>query len=907
MNHSISLLSLLIVFSAAPLAAAQEGKRLVLQPSMIENTSGFGEPEKLIDEQDFAGPFVAHAPKTMLAYPGSVRDKMPAHFVIDLGEEKHLSDLALYDMNGHGELIFEIGEPGDWTRVYTDDGVGYKKWKPREFMHTTRYLRITKPQPEGLFGELLLWEQTPAQRQARKQRAVALEKAQREKAKRPMVDAGGPFGELPLVQEVHPAADDSGVEFMQSTGDATRVETILGTQTRVMPHGDQPAYFAYRLGKYKLLEPGKAYLLAIDFPEDAARSFTIANRGGEFIHGIHTGQALGDVIFTYTNNNLESLDVPLSGEMQTFRQLFYLSDRTGPIRLMRNPEPRPNEAEDGFWVIFTVSDKLSAPLSKGAAIARIRLFEVPEPEQYDQPLTLPPDDLPHRHVFFREEMGDLSINSAATEERAFADPIDNYRYKARLQKFLGMNTMAKDLLEFGATQGWDTGSSDWYYAHKFPDLWQGVIAIAAEEGLNLLPYYEYAGAKGRLGLGFEQRAEPLSGRKDFTHIRWSESARADLTDPDTIEDFKKVLQMTILRHRDKADFVGAWLRPRVSQMPIGFADTTRERFAREKGRATTPTRMELRDDASLLGAYYDWWFEKRKQFLVTMRDYLRENGVEDAHVFYTPHYGEPGPSLFETGWSNAMALVTDQPEKWREALRGEEAYERIKVMPYQEVAEGGWQGRMAKRWPKTWSVWEWHHAAPPADPRRYADTPDIYMTYPFNRLYTVERGSGIGEYAAGGEGIAAIRYYPLNENTRGGLTGYFVADYERPGSLSMIEEARAVAHADVRFLGYLSGYNFNSGFPEASRRFYANFLALPALPGEIVDDAADHPDIVVRRIPTDGHGTFYAVVNTGFTPVEGLDLSLPGGAPKRVVGGRIVDGPIDLQPAELLTLHVSMP
>src|SRR5690606_9253870 len=107
----------------------------------------------------------------------------------------------------------------------------------------------------------------------------------------------------------------------------------------------------YRLGEMKLLEPGKAYLLTVEFPEDVARSFSIENRGGDLIRGVQTGHALGDVIFTYTNNNLESIDVPLSGKVETFRQLFYLSDRFSDLKPERGPkQPRPSQPDDGFLV-----------------------------------------------------------------------------------------------------------------------------------------------------------------------------------------------------------------------------------------------------------------------------------------------------------------------------------------------------------------------------------------------------------------------------------------------------------------------------------------------------------------------------------------------------------------------------
>ena len=53
-------------------------------------------------------------------------------------------------------------------------------------------------------------------------------------------------------------------------------------------------------------------------------------------------------------------------------------------------------------------------------------------------------------MFWREEMADGVIASGKEEERGVKEMLDWYRYKARLMRFLGINTFSKDLLEFGA-------------------------------------------------------------------------------------------------------------------------------------------------------------------------------------------------------------------------------------------------------------------------------------------------------------------------------------------------------------------------------------------------------------------------------------------------------------------------
>ena len=52
------------------------------------------------------------------------------------------------------------------------------------------------------------------------------------------------------------------------------------------------------------------------------------------------------------------------------------------------------------------------------------------------------------------------------EDRGIDNPLDWFRHKAELMRFLGMNTYGKDLLEFGACQHWDSapyGGNKWVY------------------------------------------------------------------------------------------------------------------------------------------------------------------------------------------------------------------------------------------------------------------------------------------------------------------------------------------------------------------------------------------------------------------------------------------------------------
>src|SRR5690606_32422551 len=101
----------------------------------------------------------------------------------------------------------------------------------------------------------------------------------------------------------------------------------------------------------------------------------------------------------------------------------------------------------------------------------------------------------------------------AENMRGVTNVSDYFEYRARLMRFLGMNTYTKDMLEFGGNQGWDNapgGGGSWYYASKQPWLWDDIIDISNNHGFDVLPYYEYAGSEGSNGLGNQRRAKPLS-------------------------------------------------------------------------------------------------------------------------------------------------------------------------------------------------------------------------------------------------------------------------------------------------------------------------------------------------------------------------------------------------------------
>ena len=78
-------------------------------------------------------------------------------------------------------------------------------------------------------------------------------------------------------------------------------------------------------------------------------------------------------------------------------------------------------------------------------------------------------------------MADGVIGGKDPKDRGLDEPLDWYRNKAELMRFLGMNTYTKDLLEFGACQHWDSspyGGNKWvYFNSDMRGLWARIVEL----------------------------------------------------------------------------------------------------------------------------------------------------------------------------------------------------------------------------------------------------------------------------------------------------------------------------------------------------------------------------------------------------------------------------------------------
>ena len=901
-------------FALITVAEEELENRVIIKKSMITNEEQKADAWVLFDEQDMTGdnaPPMGQKALSVKAWGGVPKGVVPSCYV-DLGKERNISSIWLYDgRGGNSDFIVFYGKPGVWKELFREKCIGYQTWKKHTAKVKTQFLRFIKTGSNANICEIVIyekpkanysyepkiekkeipWELKPEPLPSKRVVEAAI-------TSRKLVDAGAPFGKLPLIDEIDLGnpEDVKKHDMQEYPKGVSKVEKIFGKECRVLPNVGGKKYMSFRIGKNKGLEAGKCYLLTVQYPEDKPRTMFIQNVSNKGTRGLHTGNTAGDVFFTYTSNNNESINMPMAGEYRTWKQLFFLHNRyTKRDWITKKSGYKVLVPANGFAVNIAQSRAENAPLSNGAAVRRIRLFAVPNPDKFNAVYSLP-KDLPKRRLFYRQEMALGSINSEKIQERELDKVQDWYEMKMKTMKFLGMNTYTKPLFVFGRIQGWDMGEPGWYVPHKFPWLWRSILSLAKKYDFDVLPYLEYAGGTGSKGLASKTYAKPLGDSKVYTHIKWAEMFNLDITRPDALVDAKKMLRLTILRHKKLANFAGIWFRPRVSQMPISFSQDAVDRFTKETGKSHRIDRKDLRTDKKLLNQYYIWWHKKRKEFMVALIDYLKEGGINNPQVLFTAYPTEPGPPITDFVKGKRAFVVTDNPESLKKVFSkppfvAKKDWE-VQWIPLEsnKVKKEKLRSRSVLLPKFTWGNWEWQHACPRPDPQNYADTPNIFMSYPFNRLYTVNEPKAMDMFR-GKSGLAMIRHYPLNERIladdihgKNEVLGYFVADVEYTGPYCMVAEARAMANGDPFWIGYLTSNTFNRGFPKYARNFNTAFLSLPALASTIVKGASPDPEVVVREIKTKKHGTYYAIVNTGLKGKKDLKITLPA-------KGEITDAP----------------
>ena len=269
------------------------------------------------------------------------------------------------------------------------------------------------------------------------------------------------FGELTLVDSIECASDAAHLrrDYPAGRSYATNIlgaacvaiEPLANAET---PNGLESAcYVAWRVGRGRGIVPNDPYVLVIDYPDDAPRSGTVMNFGNWTHHGFATGFAVPDCMSPpYVAQALESYAVPLSGEFRQFREVMFPMERCQQVETAKKDNALVYDLpENGFDVVFALFPKDDCTDSVGVAVRSIRLYHVDDYAAARPEIHWPAGAAPRRHVTFREEMGDGYAMQGYYDDKTRA-----YEAKARLMSLLGVDTLSRDMLEFGYVQGWNT-------------------------------------------------------------------------------------------------------------------------------------------------------------------------------------------------------------------------------------------------------------------------------------------------------------------------------------------------------------------------------------------------------------------------------------------------------------------
>lgn len=680
----------------------------------------------------------------------------------------------------------------------------------------------------------------------------------------------------PLGEEQHPYLQ-SGFDKSQarcSPGSAVDVSVtdILGKKARESSYG----WFAYRVGRGKL-KPHTNYLVRIEYPEDKPRYCPIEIQNGHSYMDIgwKSGVSADD---PYDN-------WPLSKKWQWYDVIFSLDDMTTGTGGTGSAS-----SEEGVWVYFINKVKPGlyfALYQGGPAISRIKLYEV-DPER-NAPVINKPQGEPQRVLM-------------VDWERGADQPVED---TVRYCKLMGYSAVSPIMLKWAFAnyadpeKGYDSTNIDaqkyTVYSRYDPktqrdpgpavpgvkSVHEQYLAATKRYGVNYIPRFEYGGS---MDLPVDARATGPDGKpaKPNRFAEWC----ADLLAPATWNDLAGLMDHLIKPYvRDNPQLTGALWRIRCDRMPISYSYADLNLFANE-----TKTPLPSNSDKDLAawassgeGAerYSNWWHQKRMQFHVKLLNLLKSYRPDLSLYYFNWEEDKWGiilPDLNSWGFLGKVATarggtgreVFEQERAERKRLTGEDYVNAVRTGNFGKAYKGGNRTDYGLR------------------PDLYKDVKGLELFAPIDYLYLADNPAYLN-YFQTGDGLAVSNIIPYDEVDSRMLNPKYEANTVTPGgpAFSMALELLAYFHGDARTLTYTT-YTYGRGFAAAHRRFAQAFLALPAIPGTVVDQ--DNNDVKVRAYPSH-NGTYVGVAYKGYANGK-FTVKVPAGkmgtTVKNLVTGEVV-------------------
>ncbi|MEJ7646214.1 MAG: fibronectin type III domain-containing protein [Chryseolinea sp.] len=130
--------------------------KLTLTSSMI---TGTGNVSALVDEQSIAGnPSQGSGGAPSTAWHAGWNSALyPASAVLNFGSSTTINGIYLRDINDSGPFTIEVGTPGNWSTIISDNLTGYMSWNQHNVNVTTQYLRFTMGNWSANVAEVVIY------------------------------------------------------------------------------------------------------------------------------------------------------------------------------------------------------------------------------------------------------------------------------------------------------------------------------------------------------------------------------------------------------------------------------------------------------------------------------------------------------------------------------------------------------------------------------------------------------------------------------------------------------------------------------------------------------------------------------------------------------------------------------
>lgn len=684
------------------------------------------------------------------------------------------------------------------------------------------------------------------------QRNVPLSYQQRDNLQLPVVaetSEDTPYGRLKLVDVVDASLDPSesphpykegGIRgsWVGRIGYATwqsgiKIGAFQGKRYR---EANNSEWFGYRVGRN--VRPGAAYLVRIEYPEDKTRYFPVNIDAGRNYQGLgfKTGVSPENPFDNY----------PLRKGF-AFYDVLVIPDKL----TYGSPGSRSVPADKGFWIFFhDIGRAYASQYDSGPAVSQIRVYEIPDLAAH-YPVIRLPEGLPQRTFL------------ADWEREPEFIPKDMVAHA----RFSGYNAISPETLKWGNLAFWRSKELPLKVVkplrEPLPDgelsAYEQFLEATREGGIKLFPRLEYGGSDN---IPRELRAVAASGKpaKPNRFHTWC----SDLLQPIVTQEITALFQEIVGANISKNPQIGGVMfRIRSDRLPISFSRFDVEMFSKE---TKTEIPADLDDTALAKWAssgpvgksYVSWWHGKRRDFHQGLTKALQAIRPDLQLLYYNWDGDNWNLGKFNRGpqdFTDAYNVHTSR------RLYDREATAQAKIAP--EVYAD-----------KIRNSKDAHHAV---WPELYSNVKGFALLGPVNWRYLADNPTYLNYFRTGDQ-LALTKIFNYEEKGRWNVQGdnYESSEMSTGGpDFAMAEQVLSVFHGDPWILTETT-YTYGQGFLDAHRRFAQAFLALPALPGVVVEKPTgrEEPDLRVRVHKTD-RGSFLSAAHRGHESA-GFRVKVPG-------------------------------